>query len=179
MNDKFEKILITEAEISSKINAMASAINADYSGKEIVLVGILRGSVIFLSDLARKLDMPVSFDFMAVSSYGDSTESSGIVRITYDLKTDIKDRHVIIVEDIIDTGRPLHHLTDLFLSKQPASLKIATLLDKPDRRTVDVDVDYIGFTIPDEFVIGYGLDYANMFRNLPYIAVLKEEVYSE
>ncbi len=177
MRQHFERILISEEDIRSRVNVMADEINKAYAGKDLVVIGILRGSVIFLADLVRQLDIPVSFDFMAVSSYGSSTESSGIVRINYDIKTDIRGRDVLIVEDIIDTGRTLHHLVELLISKQPASLKIATLLDKPDRRQVPVDVDFIGFTIPDEFVVGYGLDYANKYRNLPFIAILKREIY--
>lgn len=177
MRQHFERILISEEDIRSRVKVMAEQINKAYAGKDLVVIGILRGSVIFLADLVRQLDIPVSFDFMAVSSYGSSTESSGIVRINYDIKTDIRGRDVLIVEDIIDTGRTLHHLVELLISKQPASLKIATLLDKPDRRQVPVDVDFIGFTIPDEFVVGYGLDYANKYRNLPFIAILKREIY--
>jgi len=140
-------------------------------------IGILKGSVPFLADLIRNLSLPVSYDFMAVSSYGEATESSGIVRITYDITGDISGKNILIVEDIIDTGRTLSHLKTFLEAKGPASVKIATLLDKPDRRVVPITVDFVGFTIPDEFVVGYGLDYANRYRNLPYVGVLKPEAF--
>lgn len=174
-----ERVLLHEQEIHARIHALAEKINKDYDGAPLIVIGILRGSVIFMADLIRKLNMPLSYDFMAVSSYGDSSVSSGTIRINYDIKTDIKDKHVLIVEDIIDTGRTLDRLKTILLGKEPASLKIITLLDKPERREIEVAVDYVGFTIPDEFVVGYGLDYANRYRNLPYIAVLKREVYSQ
>lgn len=174
-----ERTLLKEEEIHTRIHALAEKINKDYDGAPLIVIGILRGSVIFMADLIRKLNMPLSYDFMAVSSYGDSSVSSGTIRINYDIKTDIKDKHVLIVEDIIDTGRTLDRLKTILLGKEPASLKIITLLDKPERREIDVAVDYVGFTIPDEFVVGYGLDYANRYRNLPYIAVLKHEVYTQ
>ncbi len=173
-----ERVLLSEEEIRIRIASLADKINKDYDGAPLIVIGILRGSVIFMADLIRKLNMPLSYDFMAVSSYGDAATSSGTIRINYDIKTDIKNKHVLVVEDIIDTGRTLDRLKTILLGKDPSSFKIITLLDKPERREVDVAVDYVGFTIPDEFVVGYGLDYANRYRNLPYIAVLKREVYT-
>ena len=177
MND-FKSILLSEEKIKELVGELAQKINEDYKNEELLVVGILRGSVIFLSDLVRKLNVPLEIDFMAVSSYGNGTKSSGNIRINYDLKDNIRDRNVLIVEDIIDTGNTLSRLKDILLAKEPKSLKIVTLLDKPDRREVEIDVDYIGTQIPDEFVVGYGLDYANKYRNLPFIAILKEEIYS-
>ena len=173
-----ERTLLTENEIQNRIVALAENINRDYHGKPLIVICILRGSVIFMADLIRKLNLPLSYDFMAVSSYGDAASTSGTIRINYDIKTDIKGKDILIVEDIIDTGRTLDRLKTILQAKEPASLRIITLLDKPERREVEVTVDYVGFTIPDEFVVGYGLDYANRYRNLPYIAVLKREVYS-
>jgi len=173
-----ERTLLTENEIQNRIVALAEDINRDYHGKPLIVICILRGSVIFMADLIRKLNLPLSYDFMAVSSYGDAASTSGTIRINYDIKTDIKGKDILIVEDIIDTGRTLDRLKTILQAKEPASLRIITLLDKPERREVEVTVDYVGFTIPDEFVVGYGLDYANRYRNLPYIAVLKREVYS-
>jgi hypoxanthine phosphoribosyltransferase len=162
--------LISELEIAERVSAIASAINQRYSGERpMVLVGLLRGSCIFLSDLARKIEHPVSLDFMTVSSYGSSMESSRDVRVLKDLDDDIKGADVIIVEDIIDTGFTLSKVRALLELRSPNSIAICTLLDKPSRREVDVPADWIGFSIPDEFVVGYGIDYAQLYRNLPYI----------
>ena len=182
LDDHIAEILLDEATIQNRVAELAEQITADYmrmGADELVTVGILRGSVLFLSDLIRKIQMPVNLDFMAVSSYGGATTSSGMVRILKDLSHSIQDKHVLIVEDIVDTGRTLQCLNELLQARKPASLKICTLLDKPSRRLVETDVDYVGFTIPDRFVIGYGLDYDDAWRQLPYIGVLKPEVYKK
>ncbi|MDF1569244.1 MAG: hypoxanthine phosphoribosyltransferase [Spirochaetaceae bacterium] len=162
--------LISKDDIEKRVADMAAEIEQDYRGKEdIVLVGLLRGSLVFLSDLARKINLEAKMDFMVVSSYGNSTESSRDVRIDKDLAEDIRGLNVIIVEDIIDTGHTLAKVREMLLLREPASLRICTLLDKPDRRETEVPVDYVGFKIPDVFVIGYGIDYAQKHRNLPYV----------
>ncbi|KXS45657.1 MULTISPECIES: hypoxanthine phosphoribosyltransferase [unclassified Candidatus Frackibacter] len=178
LEDQIEEVLITAEEIEERIVELGAEITADYEvDDDIVMVGILRGGIMFMSDLARHVDLPVTFDFMDVSSY-DGTKSSGVVRIIKDLEENIEGRHVLIVEDIIDTGLTLKHVVDFLATRDPASIKICTLLDKPDRRTEkEVDMDYNGFEIPDKFVVGYGLDYNEKYRNVPYIFVLKPEVY--
>ena len=177
MNKDIKKILIEENELKSKVAEIAAKITEDYKGKDLLIVCVLKGAVIFASDLIRKIDLPLDIDFMAISSYGANTKSSGVVRILKDLNTGIEDRHVLIVEDIIDSGLTLAYLADNLRSRQPASVEICTILDKKERRTINLDIKYAGFVVPDEFVVGYGLDYAEKYRNLPYIAVLKEEVY--
>lgn len=165
--------LIGSAELSRRIKEMAEEINRDYEGKEVHLICILKGSVFITTELAKYISLPLTIDFMSVSSYGNATESSGRVRILKDLDEGIEGKHVIIVEDIIDSGNTLHFLCDMLQSRKPASLKLCTLLDKPERRVVEgVNVDYVGFVIPDKFVIGYGLDYMQKYRNLPYIGVV-------
>src|SRR5690554_2984250 len=178
MEDIIKEILLTEEEIEAKIKELGKQITEDYKGKNLMLVGILKGAVMFMAELAKNIDMPVLMDFMAVSSYGKSSTSTGIVRIIKDLDCSIEDKDILIVEDIIDTGLTLSYLTDNLKKRGAKSVKIVTLLDKPDRRKADVPVDYTGFTIPDEFVVGFGLDYAEKYRNLPYVAALKEEIYS-
>ena len=178
MMDDMEKILFSETELATRIKELGQAITADYAGKEILMIGVLRGAVIFMSDLARAIDLPVAVDFMAVSSYGAATSSSGVVRILKDLDEDVENKHVLIVEDIIDSGLTLNYLMENLWSRKPASIKICTLLNKPERRKVEVPIAYNGFTIPDYFVIGYGLDYAEKYRNLPFIGVLKPEAYA-
>lgn len=168
------KVLISEQEVTEKIQELADRINKDYEGKEIHLICVLKGSVFITCELAKRLTVPVTMDFMSVSSYGDAQESSGRVKIVKDLDESIAGKDVLIVEDIIDSGRTLSHLIQLLQSRQPNSVRLCTLLDKPDRRVTDVNVDYTGFVIPDEFVVGYGLDYAQKFRNLPYIGVVVE-----
>ena len=158
---------------------MGEQISKDYVGKDLLLVGILKGAVVFLSDLMRKISIPLHLDFMAVSSYGQATESSGAVMILKDLETNISEKHVLIVEDIVDTGLTLKYIVENLKSRNPLSLKVCTLLDKPERRLVDVQVDYKGFSIPDAFVVGYGLDYGEQYRHLPHISVLKPEVYQK
>ena len=168
-------ILISEAEITARINELAHQITQDYADtKQLVVVGLLRGSFIFIADLVRHLDVPVEVDFMTVSSYGNAMESSRQVRIIQDLETAIKDRDVLIVEDIIDTGHTLSQVIKILATRQPKSLRICTLLNKPSRREVEVDIDWVGVEIPDEFVIGYGIDYAQQGRNLPHIAVVQK-----
>lgn len=173
------EILLSEVVIQEKVQGMGKEIARDYAGKNLFIIGVLKGSSIFMADLARAIDIPLAFDFMAVSSYGNSTSSSGVVRINKDLETSIEGKDVLIVEDIIDSGLTLSYLVENLKSRNPASLKIATLLNKPERRKANVQVDYCGFDIPDKFVVGYGLDYAEKYRNLPYIGVLKPEIYQE
>ncbi len=177
MNKDIREILISEEALKAKIAELGTKITEDYKGKELLLVCVLKGAVIFVSDLMRKIDLPLDIDFMAISSYGSETKSSGVVRILKDLNTGIEGKHVLIVEDIIDSGLTLSYLVDNLRSRGPESVEICTILDKPERRSIDLDIKYTGFQVPDEFVVGYGLDYAEKYRNLPYIAVLKEEVY--
>ena len=167
------RVMLTEEEIDAKIREIAAQITKDYAGKEVHLVCILKGSIFFTCELAKRIDLPVTLDFMSVSSYGDGTESSGRVKIVKDLDENIEGKEVIVVEDIVDTGRTLAHLMDVLRVRKPATLKLCTLLDKPSRRVGDVTVDYTGFAIPDEFVVGYGLDFAQKYRSLPYIGVVE------
>jgi len=169
--------LIGAVELQVRIKELGEEISRDYEGKEVLLIGVLKGAVMFISDLARHISVPLSMDFMAVSSYGESTESSGVVRIMKDLDKSIDGKYVLIVEDIVDTGLTLRYLRHVLKDRSPASLKICTLLDKEERRQVEVELDYVGFSIPGEFVVGYGLDYAEMYRNIPGIYVLKPAVY--
>lgn len=178
MEKMIKSILVSEEDIAEKVKELGKQITEDYKGKDLMLVGILKGAVIFMSDLARSINMPINMDFMAVSSYGRSSTSTGEVRIIKDLDFSVENKNILIVEDIIDTGYTLAYLTDNLRKRGAKSVKVCTLLDKPERRKVDVAVDYLGFAIPDEFVVGCGLDYAEMGRNLPYVAALKEEVYS-
>ncbi len=172
-----QEIMLGEDQIARKVKELGERISGDYRGKEILMVGILKGAVIFLADLVRHVTVPVALDFMAVSSYGKASESSGVVQILKDLDQNIEGRHVIVVEDIVDTGLTLKYMLDNLATRKPASLKTCTLLDKPSRRKTDVVPDYNGFVIPDEFVVGYGLDYGEKYRNLRHIAVIKPEVY--
>ena len=174
-----ERILITSEEIGARVRELGQQITNDYAGQEILMIGVLRGAVIFMADLARSIKRPMDIDFMAISSYGLSTNSSGVVRILKDLDEVVQGRHLLIVEDIIDSGLTLNYLVENLKSRKPASVRICTLLSKPDRRKVDVQVDYNGFIIPDYFVVGYGLDYAGKYRNLPFIGILKPEIYSK
>ena len=178
MKNIIKEVLVTSEEIDAKVKELGKQITEDYEGKNLMLVGILKGAVIFMSELAKNIDMRILMEFMAVSSYGKSSTSTGVVRIIKDLDCSIEDKDILIVEDIIDTGLTLSYLTDNLKKRGAKSVRIVTLLDKPDRRKADVPVDYSGFTIPDEFVVGYGLDYAEKYRNLPFVAALKEEVYS-
>ncbi|WP_436689253.1 MULTISPECIES: hypoxanthine phosphoribosyltransferase [unclassified Geodermatophilus] len=173
-----DHVLIGEEQIEAKIAELARQVEADYEGREVLLVGVLKGAVLFMSDFARALRLPTQMEFMAVSSYGSSTSSSGVVRILKDLDRDISDLHVLVLEDIIDSGLTLSWLLKNLGSRRPASLEVCALLRKPDAVKVDVPVRYIGFDIPNEFVVGYGLDYAERYRDLPYIATLRREVYA-
>ena len=177
MEKDLAKILITEADIRAKVLELGQLITEAYQGRQLLVVGILKGSVVFMSDLIRAINLPLEIDFMEVSSYGKSTQSSGAVRILKDLATDLAGWDVLIVEDIIDTGLTLTYLSKLLRARKPASLKICTFLDKPSRRKSDVRADFTGYEIPDEFAVGYGLDFGGKYRNLPYVAVLKPELY--
>ena len=177
-DDLIEKVLISEQELATRTKELADEISADYADREILLVGVLKGAVMFMSDFARALSRPSQLEFMAVSSYGSSTSSSGIVRILKDLDRDITGRHVLVVEDIIDSGLTLSWLLKNLSSRAPASIEVVALLRKPEAVKTDVDVKYVGFDIANEFVVGYGLDYAERFRDMPYIGTLKPEVYS-
>ena len=167
------EVLLTEKEVDERINAIGEQISKDYAGKEVHLICVLKGGAFFMCELAKRITVPVSMDFMSVSSYGSSTVSSGSIKIVKDLDDTIQGKDVLVVEDIVDTGRTLSHLMKLLKDRGPKSLALCTLLDKPDRRLVEVPVDYTCFQIPDEFVVGYGLDYAQRYRNLPYIGVIK------
>lgn len=171
------RILLKEEEVDKRIAEVAAMINRDYAGKEVHLICILKGGVFFTCELAKRLTVPVSMDFMSVSSYGSGTESSGVVRIVKDLDESIAGKNVLIVEDIIDSGRTLAYLIEILKQRNPESIHLCTLLDKPERRKVDIHADYVGAQVPDEFIVGYGLDYAEKYRNLPYIGVLKPEIY--
>ncbi len=177
LHDDIEVTLIPEPELQARIDQLARAIETDYAGKNLLLIGILRGAIMFMTDLARRLNLPVEMDFMAISSYGDATESSGVVRILKDLDESIEGRNVLIVEDIIDTGLTLKYLMENLQRRHPASVAVCALLDKEKDREKIIEAAYVGFKIPDRFVVGYGLDYAQKYRNLPYIGVLKPSVY--
>ena len=172
-----QEILFSQEQLKARVAEIARQIELDYAGQEIMLISVLRGSFIFMADLCRAIDLPCTLDFMAVSSYGKGTTSSGQVQITKDLSEDISGRHVIVVEDILDSGNTLSYLLKILEHRHPASIRLCTLLDKPERRKKPVQVHYSGFTIPDAFVVGYGLDYAEHYRNLPYIGILKPAVY--
>jgi len=178
MHDDVGEVLISHQQIRERTRELGRQITEDYRGKDPLLICILKGGLMFLADLMREIDLPLEIDFIAVSSYGDSTESSGVVRILMDLERNIQGRHVLIVEDIIDTGRTLTYIIENLRTRGPASVKVCTLLDKPSRRELEIPIDYVGFTIPDKFVIGYGLDYGEIYRNLPFVGVLKPELYS-
>ncbi len=178
MHPDVEKIIISQEQIQNRVKELGRQLTEDYRGKELVVIGILRGAAVFLADLIREIDLYMEIDFMGVSSYGLATKSSGVVRITKDLESTITDRDVLIVEDIVDSGLTLKYIVENLRSRKPRSIQICTLLDKPARRVEGVEVAYNGFVIPDEFVVGYGLDYAEKYRNLPYVGVLKPEIYT-
>lgn len=173
-NDTLGQVMITQEQLAKRVRELGKQISEDYKGQEILVIGILKGAVLFLSDLIREITVDTKIDFMAVTSYGASTKSSGVVRILKDLDTGIEDENVIIVEDIIDSGVTLHYLRDYLMNRKPKSLKICTLLDKPDRREVEIKSDYTGFEIENKFIVGYGLDYDQRYRNLPYITCLED-----
>ncbi len=174
-----ERTLISEQELRGKVGELGAAITRDYQGKDLMMVGVLKGAVIFMVDLARSINLPLEIDFMATSSYGASTESSGVVRILKDLDRSIEGRNILIVEDIVDSGLTLKYLREILSDRGPASIRICALLNKQKARKADVLIDYVGFEIPDEFVVGYGLDYAEVYRNLPFIGVLRPEKYAQ
>ncbi|MFC8190961.1 hypoxanthine phosphoribosyltransferase [Cellulomonas sp. NPDC057328] len=177
MGDDLERVLLSEDQLHTRLDEMAAQIDADYAGRDVLLVGVLKGAVMVMADLARRVRVPVAMDWMAVSSYGSGTKSSGVVRILKDLDTDLTGKHVLIVEDIIDSGLTLSWLLSNLRSRGPASVEIATMLRKPDAAKVEVPVRYVGFDIPNEFVVGYGLDYAERYRNLPFVGTLAPHVY--
>lgn len=172
MSEKI-RVLVDEEAVDKRIAELGAQISKDYEGKEVHLICVLKGGVFFMCELAKRITVPVSMDFMSVSSYGNDTKSSGVVKIVKDLDESIKGKDVLVVEDIVDSGRTLSYLLENLKNRQPESLRLCTLLDKPERRVIEVDVDYTGFRIPDEFVVGYGLDYAQKYRNLPYIGVVE------
>lgn len=177
MHQDIEKILFTEEELLARVKEMGAQITKDYQGKNLVVASVLRGSYIFMADLTRAIDLPMCVDFMVVSSYGSGTVSSGQVEIRKDLSESIEGKHLLIVEDILDSGNTLYYLMDVLKVRKPASIKICTLMDKPDRRIKPITAEYTGFSIPDAFVVGYGLDYDEKYRNLPYVGILKPSVY--
>ena len=177
MINDVEKVLLSEEQLSQKIAELGEEISKDYQGKEIVAICVLKGAILFMADLARAVKVPMALDFMAVSSYGNGTSTCGTVRILKDLDNSIEGKHVLVVEDIIDSGVTLKYLLKNLKSRKPASIKLCTLLNKPERRRVEVDIDYCGFTVPDYFLVGYGLDYAEKYRNLPFIGILKPAIY--
>ncbi|MGL4344844.1 MAG: hypoxanthine phosphoribosyltransferase [Cellulosilyticaceae bacterium] len=179
MNQDIEKVLFSEAQLSERIAELGAEITADFKGENLLVLGILKGSNIFMADLVRQINMPMKLDFMMVSSYGNASESTGVVKIIKDVEYAIEDQHVLIIEDIIDSGLTLKYLKKLLETRNPKSVKICTLLDKPSRRKEQVEVNYIGYEVPDEFIVGYGIDYAEHYRNLPYVGILKREVYEK
>ena len=177
MREDIEKVLVTSKQLQDKARELGERISNDYEGKELVIISVLKGGFVFAADLIRNITIPVGIDFMAISRFGLSKTTSGVGRILKDLETDIEDKNVLIVEDIVDSGLTLNYLKSLLISRGPASVKVCTILNKPARREVDVEIDYKGFNIPDEFVVGYGLDYAEKYRNLVYVGILKREIY--
>jgi len=173
------EVLIPTDKITARVKEIGAQIERDYQGKDLVLLGVLKGSYIFISDLARAIDLPLAVDFIGLSSYGEATESSGVVRILKDLEGPVQHKNVLIVEDIVDSGQTLHYLMDVLRQRKPLSLRVCALLDKGRERVKPVKLDYTGFAIPDRFVVGYGLDYAQRYRNLPYIGILKPSVYED
>ena len=179
MNKDVEKILLDEKQIAKICQDLGKQITEDYKGKDLLAVGILKGSIIFFADVIRNIDLDMNLDFMVVSSYGASATTSGMVQILKDISVDVTDKNLLIVEDIVDTGVTLYNVKNVLLERGAASVKICTFLDKPSRRKADIKADYVGAVVPDEFVVGYGLDYAEKYRNLPYLGVLKREVYEK
>ena len=177
MNQDIERVIFSEEQLHETVRKLGAQISEDYKYRKLLMVSILKGSIVFMSDLMREITIPCEIDFMAVTSYGSRTKSSGTVRILKDLDRDIRDYDVLIVEDILDSGMTLNYLMDLLYARNPNSIRICTLFDKPERRKVDIYADYSGLEVPDEFIVGYGLDYAEKYRNLPYIGVLKRRVY--
>ena len=179
VNDDILRVLYSEEELEAKCAELGAQISKDYEGKNLLLVSVLKGAVVFMTDLMRHITVPCSIDFMVVSSYGSGVKTSGVVKIVKDLDADLAGKDLLIVEDILDTGMTLHYLKQLLQDRNPNSIRIATLLDKPERRRAAVRADYVGYQVPDEFVVGYGLDYDEKYRNLPYVGILKPEVYEK
>lgn len=179
MLQDIKEVLFSEEAINKRVKELSSRISEDYKGKELLVVGVLKGSVIFAAELIKNITIPCQIDFMAVSSYGDSSETTGVVRILKDLDSEISGKHIIIVEDIVDSGITLNYLSNYLKSRNASSVEIVSLLTKPSRRKVDIDCKYVGFETPDEFLVGYGLDYAEKYRNLPFVGILKREVYEK
>ena len=179
MNDDILRVLYSEEELEAKCAELGAQISKDYEGKNLLLVSVLKGAVVFMTDLMRHITVPCSIDFMVVSSYGSGVKTSGVVKIVKDLDADLAGKDLLIVEDILDTGMTLHYLKQLLQDRNPNSIRIATLLDKPERRRAAVRADYVGYQVPDEFVVCYGLDYDEKYRNLPYVGILKPEVYNK
>lgn len=177
MDNDIKEVLYSEKQLSEIVHKMGARISHDYEGKNLLMVSILKGSVVFMADLMRAITVPCSIDFMSVSSYGNGVKTSGVVKILKDLDLDLKNWDVLIVEDILDSGLTLSYLWKILKARSPKSIRLCTLFDKPDRRTVDISADYVGTIVPDEFIVGYGLDYAEKYRNLPYVGILKPEVY--
>lgn len=177
MQQDILKVLYTEEQLAKKVQELGGQISKDYEGKNVLLVALLKGAVVFMADLMRSITIPVAIDFMAVSSYGSGTKTTGVVKIIKDLDLDLSGRHVLIVEDILDSGMTLSYISQLLEDRHPESIRICALLNKPDRRVADIKADYVGFDIPDEFVVGYGLDFDEQYRNLPYVGVLKPAIY--
>lgn len=178
MKDDIKKVLLSEEELRTRVAELGAQLSRDYEGKNLLMVSVLKGSVVFMADLMRAISQPAEIDFMVVSSYGSGVKSSGVVKIVKDLDINLEGKDILIVEDILDSGMTLDYIKGMLLDRNPASIRICTLLDKPARRKADLQADYVGFTVPDEFVVGYGLDYDERYRNLPYIGILKPEVYS-
>ena len=179
MHQDIERILYTEEDLRKRVRELGVQITADYAGKQPVLASVLRGSFVFMADLVRAIDLPLTVDFMALSSYGTGTVSTGQVEIKKDLSDSIAGRDLIIVEDILGSGNTLYYMREVIQARKPASIRLCTLMDKPDRRTKPITADYVGFTIPNAFIVGYGLDYNEKYRNLPYVGILKPEIYGE
>ena len=179
MNKDIEKVLVTEEELRNISRKLGEKITKDYQGKKLLIVGVLKGSIYFLTDLSRYIDLPCNIDFIQASSYGSETVSSGTIKIIKDIRNDLTGFDVLLVEDILDTGRTLKHIHDMLSKRNPKSIAVVTLLDKPERRVADISADYIGVDVPNEFVVGYGLDYNQFYRNLPYIGILKREIYEK
>ena len=179
LHDDIDHVLVSEEQLKAKVAELGAAISRDYAGKDLLLVSILKGGVVFMADLMRAVTIPCDIDFMVVSSYGGAnTETTGLVKIIKDLDADLSGRHVLLVEDILDTGVTLSNLVPMLKLRNPSSVKLCTILSKPSRRKADIEPDYLGFEVPDEFVVGYGLDYDEKYRNLPYVGVLKPEIYN-
>lgn len=176
MQGDLDRILVDAESLRVRVKEIGEQISRDYADRELLLIGILRGAAIFLADLLREITIPVAYDFMAISSYGQETHSSGVVRILKDLDESVEGKHILVVEDIVDTGLTLRYLLDNLHARQVASVRVCTLLDKPDRRQIEVPIDYLGFSIPNLFVVGYGMDFAQRYRNLPFIGILREEL---